>query len=110
MATGKSRHLCIAEKLGLSSIEASARLSQHRSQRRVVSMILDWVPLMIVSNLMEARHQVSLKQRGLPFESRSQHQHTSFLFSLYMKDVRDVFLAKRIRVLSSQFRPLELPG
>jgi hypothetical protein len=40
MAIGKSRHLCIAEKLGLSSIEASARLSQHRSQRRVVSMIL----------------------------------------------------------------------
>jgi hypothetical protein len=68
MATGKSRHLCIAEKLGLSSIEASARLSQHRSQRRVVSMILDWVPLMIVSTLMEAFRQVSLKQRGLHFE------------------------------------------
>jgi hypothetical protein len=40
MAIGKSRHICIAEKLGLASIEDSARFSQHRSQRRAVSMKL----------------------------------------------------------------------
>jgi hypothetical protein len=58
---------------------------------------------MIVSNLMEAC-QVSLKQRGLPFEKPESASTYKLSFQLYMEHVRDVLPAKPIHVLSSQFR------